>query len=421
MSAAWSLRTRLLRRVLIGIGVSWLLGLTLSVLVLNHEMGELLDESLRSSARFALEVYRASGVAALPPETAETQMRILQHGAEVTGADWPALTQSGGHDVAGWRVYRMDDAAQGITVEVGLSNAWRFDELLESVGWLLLMMVPVLLITVVAIARAVGSALRPATRFAARLQARKPGDLSPVKGSDLPRELAPMAQSVNLYLGRIRDHVDAERQFATLAAHELRTPIAAASAQAQLIAGGMADAGTGARMVAALRRLSQLVERLLQLSRADMVGAGAEHSDLVQMTRMVIADTGGKAVFDDGDVEEALVPVPPEALALILSNLLSNARDHGTGDIRVRLHPGPVLTISNRAAPGAVFHARAFEKSAQSAGSGLGLGIVQKIARKEGIGLSFDIVDTNAAVTLRFQPATSAAPAPAASPDDGSD
>lgn len=400
--AGWSLRGRLLRRVLIGIGLSWLVGLALSMQVLNHEMGELLDDSLESSARFSLALYREAGAVDQPTQVGETAIRIMQNGAEVVGADWPALTQSGGYDVAGWRVYRVDDPASGISVEVGQSDEWRQDELLESIGGLLLVMLPVVLITVVAIARAVASALRPATRFAARLEARKPGDLSPVKGSDLPRELAPIAQSVNRYLGRIGDHVEAERQFATHAAHELRTPIAAASAQAQLIAAGMADADAAPRMVAALGRLSQLVDRLLQLSRAEMPGAGAERSDLVQMVRMVIADTGIEAVFDDGDIESASVPVRSEALALILGNLLRNAQAHGTGDIRLLLRPGPVLTVSNRVAPDAVFHPRNFEKSARSQGTGLGLGIVEKIAGKEGIGLAFRVAQGRAEVTLRF-------------------
>ena len=117
---------------------------------------------------------------------------------------------------------------------------------------------------------------------------------------------------------------------------------------------------------------------------------------------MVIADTGVAAVFDDGDITTAPVQVQSEALALILGNLLRNAQDHGAGDFRVRLRAGPVLTISNRVGPDAAFHLRNFQKSAGSRGTGLGLGIVQKIAGKDGIGLAFNIVNGRAEVTLRF-------------------
>ena len=78
------------------------------------------------------------------------------------------------------------------------------------------------------------------------------------------------------------------------------------------------------------------------------------------------------------------------------------ARDHGTGDIRVRLAPGPVLTVSNRVDADGAFHHNMFEKSARSSGTGLGLGIVQKIAGKEGIGLGFEIAGGRARVELRF-------------------
>ena len=401
-NANWSLRGRLLRRVVIGIGASWLLGLALSLAVLNHEMGELMDDSLRASARFSLALYQSAGAVDLPAQDGDYTTRVMRDGVEITGAAWPVQSENGGHDVDGWRVYRLSDPASGISVEVGQSDAWRREELIESIGWLSLMMLPLSLIVVVIIARAVASALRPATDFADRLQARKPGDLSPVAAGDLPRELVAIPRAMNLYLDRIRDHVEAERQFATHAAHELRTPIAAASAQAQVIAAGMGDGDSAPRMVAALRRLSQLVDRLLQLSRAEMIGAGQGSSDLVQVTRMVIADTGVAAVFDDGDIEAAQVPVQPESLALILGNLLRNAQDHGTGDIRVRLRPGPVLTVSNRVAPGATFHLRNFEKSTQSRGTGLGLGIVQKIAGKDGIALEFTVTGDRAEAILRF-------------------
>ena len=184
--------------------------------------------------------------------------------------------------------------------------------------------------------------------------------------------------------------------------------MAAASAQAQALAAGVADPAAAQRIVESLQRLGELVDRLLQLSRADAAGASPARSDLVQITRMVIADTRGDIVFDDGDVDSALVSIQPEALALILSNLLRNARDHGTGRVRVTLEEGPILTITNPTGADAAFRHGTFEKSARSSGTGLGLGIVQKIAGKDGIELSFAIENAIAKVVLRF-PAAAAA------------
>lgn len=403
MSRPWSLRTRLLRRVLLGIGLSWGIGLALAIGALHHEMGELVDESLKTTGRFVLSIHREADGMRLPQQGTGIGIRIIRDGREIHRADWQPLAKDGGHDVPGWRVFRLSDPEGGISVEVGQSDQWRREELTESAAWLIVIMIPVLLIALLAVSRVVASALRPADRFARSLQARKPGDLTAIDAPSLPRELAPIRDAMNFYLDRIRAHVEAERQFAVHAAHELRTPVAAASAQAQAIAAGVADPSAAQRIVEALRRLGELVDRLLQLSRADAANTGLATCDLVQVTRMVMADLRGDIVFDDGDVESALVPIHPEALALILGNLLRNARDHGTGRVRVTLGEGPILTIRNPAGPDAAFRHGNLEKSVRSGGTGLGLGIVHKIAGKEGIELGFSVEDGWAKVTLGFR------------------
>lgn len=408
MSRSWSLRGRLQRRVLLGVGLSWGIGLALAVGALKHEMGELVDKSLLATGQFVLSVYRETGAVPDVGQTADIKIRVLDGGREIQGGDWAVLPEDGGHDVPGWRVIRLSDPDSAVTVEVGQNDKWRRDELAESVLWLVAIMLPVLLIVLFAISRVVASVMRPADRFARTLETRKPGDMTPIDAPRLPREMAPIRDSVNFYLDRTRAHVEAETQFAVHAAHELRTPVAAASAQAQALAAGVADPAAAQRIVESLQRLGELVDRLLQLSRADAAGASPARSDLVQITRMVIADTRGDIVFDDGDVDSALVSIQPEALALILSNLLRNARDHGTGRVRVTLEEGPILTITNPTGADAAFRHGTFEKSARSSGTGLGLGIVQKIAGKDGIELSFAIENAIAKVVLRF-PAAAAA------------
>jgi len=276
-------------------------------------------------------------------------IRIIDTGQEVA-APWSMLTADVSQDMAGWRVYCLSDADSGLIVDVGHSDAWRQEEQVESLGGLML---PVLLVALIAVRQAVASALRPTTRFAQACACAAPRPvLSPLGGYDLPQELAPISHSLNGYLDSIRIHVEAERLFAAHAAHELRTPIAAASAQAQLIVRGLGDDEAPHRMTAALRRLGQLVERLLDLSRAEAGPTGGEGCDLVQVTPMVIAETEAEVVFDDGDFPDAWVDTHPDALALLL---LRNAEDHGTGSIRVTLSPGPRLAVSNRTALGAAF------------------------------------------------------------------
>ncbi|MBC7153576.1 MAG: HAMP domain-containing histidine kinase [Rhodobacteraceae bacterium] len=411
MSAPRSLRGRLIRRMMVGASLSGLVGVVIAAFVIAHEMGDLMDDTLAGSARLALALYQGSGNVGAIDLGETAAIRITDAGGAVISAPWAPLSHDGGYDVEGWRVFRLSDPQGRIVVEVGQSNAGRNDELFESTTWLLGLMLPVLLVALIAVSRAVASGLRPATRFADTLGRRDARDLSPVAQSDLPSELTTIPLALNRYLASIRTHVDAERQFATNAAHELRTPIAAASGQAQLIAAGLADDGAANRLAGALQRLGRLVERLLQLSRAEAGMIGTGQCDLVQVTRMLIVETGLPVVFDDGDMARMPVATDPDALALILRNLMQNAADHGTGDLRVSLAPGPVLTVSNAVARGAAFRHATFDKSASSHGAGLGLAIVARVAEAQRIDLTFAIEAGRATVTLRFAPQPCSDPA----------
>lgn len=142
------------------------------------------------------------------------------------------------------------------------------------------------------------------------------------------------ATALNGYLQRIQTQIEAERQSATHAAHELRTPLAVASAQAQLIATGAGDAGAARKMSAALDRLGRIAERLSQLSRAKLQFDGPAGCDLVRIIRIVLAEQPeASVIFVDADLEAAPVAVHPDAIALLVGNALRNAIEHGTGGV----------------------------------------------------------------------------------------
>ncbi|MTH62400.1 histidine kinase dimerization/phospho-acceptor domain-containing protein [Paracoccus litorisediminis] len=403
MNRDWSLRSRLTHRLVLGVSLGWLTGLFIAIFVIAHEMTELLDDSLKASAHVASAAF-ASGQGTerldLDPDYA---IRILRNGAETTPAPWPEQQADGTHQLPGWRIYRLSRDQGALVVEVGQSDEWRRDELLESVEALLVLMLPVLLVVLLTVRRAIAAALGPALRFAAVLKDRPATDLSPFADADLPRELQPIPVALNGYLQRIHNHIESERQFATNAAHELRTPLASASAQAQLIAAGRGDAGAARAMTAALDRLARIIERLLQLSRAEAGIDGHARCDLVRIIRIVIAAEDRTAIlFDDGDIERAMIAVHPDAVALLLGNALRNAVEHGTGSVTLTLRPGPILQIRNPVAPGAAYRHETFAKSAGSTGAGLGLTIMRRMAERNGLGFDTRIDGQIATLTLDF-------------------
>ena len=69
-----------------------------------------------------------------------------------------------------------------------------------------------------------------------RLLSRNPNDLSPFV-IETPRELETVVSAINRFILRLDRRIEAVQSFVADAAHQLRTPIAAIRAQAELAAG----------------------------------------------------------------------------------------------------------------------------------------------------------------------------------------
>ncbi|MGC5198895.1 sensor histidine kinase, partial [Aphanothece microscopica] len=108
-----------------------------------------------------------------------------------------------------------------------------------------------------------------------------------------------MAATLNGVLTRLKAAFEAERSFAANAAHELRTPLAGAIAQAQRLQAETADPIAVARAAdveATLKRLTRLSERLMQLARAEGGRLRIDTpGDLRTIARLVADDAGRTA------------------------------------------------------------------------------------------------------------------------------
>jgi two-component system OmpR family sensor kinase len=262
-------------------------------------------------------------------------------------------------------------------------------------------LIAILPLTALVVWLAIHLSFRPAIAFRDAIGERGRGNLTPVDGSGLPSELAPVAAAVNALIARLRSALEAERSFTANSAHELRTPIAAALAQTQRLVAEMPEAGRErARSIeSALRRLARLSEKLLQLAKAEGGGLVAETpSDLGAVLALVVDEIARSG--DDDRIELAapeggvMSDVDPDAFAVLARNLVENALKHGTSDdavevvldrdsLVVRNH-GPVV-----AAGDVERLMRPFERgSSRSDGSGLGLAIVVAVCRGAGLELS---------------------------------
>jgi two-component system OmpR family sensor kinase len=243
------------------------------------------------------------------------------------------------------------------------------------------------------------AALRPVDRMRTAAAALPPGKRLPVPVAR--DELRSLAEEINGLLTRRDEAVARLERFTGDAAHELRSPVAAIRAQAE-VAVMHPDPELAEETLRAVAdeatRLTTMLSDLLALARAD---AGqrppAEPVDLVAAARAAMARADGVAV--DEPVLQLIAPTPaevaasPSEVALVLDNLVANARRYARSLVRISVLPaGRVVRLlvedDGPGIPEADRH-RIFDRFvrvAPEAGGGAGLGLALVAALVEGRG-----------------------------------
>ena len=155
-----------------------------------------------------------------------------------------------------------------------------------------------------------------------------------------------MIDALNGLFQRIADLMESERRFTADAAHELRTPIAAIRAQAQ-VALGEAEAGPRRHALQATLdgcdRATRLVAQLLTLSRLEAGADGtATEVDLSELVRRVVADEAPQGLRKQQTIEvdaadACRVNGDATLLAVLTRNLVDNALRYSPEHAAVRI------------------------------------------------------------------------------------
>jgi signal transduction histidine kinase len=205
-----------------------------------------------------------------------------------------------------------------------------------------------------------------------------------------PPEVKSLAAVFNATVAKLERLVHSQDEFVADASHELRTPLTALRLRLENLPEG-ADRDAALRES---RRLSELVDGLLALARADSGDAGAERVDAAVVVRerrdawLPVADEQGVTL--EASLDEALaVRTVHSRLAQVLDNLIANALEVSPAGATVTLAarstpPWIELHISDEG-PGlsAEQRERAFDRfwraGSGGGGSGLGLAIVRRL------------------------------------------
>ncbi len=310
-----------------------------------------------------------------------------------------------------WRVFGLRDQALGYTVLVGQRYAIR-NELVDEISQRLIVPFAIALPVLAGLVwLAVGQGLAPLRRVAREIEHRQPDRLEPLALHEVPAEIRPLAQAINALLRRIADALERERRFTDDAAHELRTPLAAIKAQAQVALRsqpGAAQRRALEQVVCGVDRAAHVVEQLLTLARLgpDAGCTGESAVDLAQLcaetAALLAPDARNKDVELVLDTEgQAMATGDPAGLGILVRNLLHNAVHYTPPGGRVRIIVGPapgggsrirILDTGPGLPPGA--GEQVFERfyrgdnAAGVQGCGLGLAIAREIALRHHARLS---------------------------------
>ncbi len=250
---------------------------------------------------------------------------------------------------------------------------------------------------------AVNSAMRPLRRLERDFAARSSRDLTPVD-VEVPQEIASLVAALNRFIERIDRQLRVMRTLIGDASHQLRTPIAALRAQADL-AREATDADEQLRIVEKIhdrsRNLSRLTDQLLNHA---MIIHRADSVDLSPVDLRVVA-SDAVAQFDQTlsggdrtvriDLPEAPMVCDGDALSLVeaCKNLINNAVAYGKPPFTVFVRDDGAafcLGVRDRGAGMAEeMWADAGKRFARRSGvsstsAGLGLSIVSAVGRAHG-------------------------------------
>jgi two-component system OmpR family sensor kinase len=417
-----SLQRRLAFALTGGIIVLWLMATVAAGLLLRHETDEVFDSALQEVVQRVLplayteilgrEAEAEPGLQEVASVGAHreyityivrdaTGRRLLQsHDADL--AQFPPNPAHGFSDGPSSRLYTEVAVSGTLIVTAAERPGHRQKAVRDAIkvlAWPLVLLLP---LGIAGTWVLVAVSLRPVVAFRNEIESRGSGHLEPVSGIHLPSEIAPVAEAVNALMARVRRALDAERTFTANSAHELRTPVAAALAQAQRLRAELPEGEAHARTVeieSALKRLARLSEKLLQLARAEGASLlGEAPQDLVPALHLVLDDLAAK-----GAVAVALPPagrfvstLDMDAFAILARNLIENALKHGDASQPVRValtddgrfsvvSAGPVLEPAILAA----MTQRFVRGTTMAEGAGLGLSIVQAIAEGVGAEIAF--------------------------------
>jgi two-component system OmpR family sensor kinase len=363
----------------------------------------------------------------LPPLTGERVhkwgsyvVQVFDGTGQVRSNSWPGMSAqlqagAGFHNVRAddtpWRVYTtgLNEANGARRVQVLQSGEFRRHLAAERVGVATLPVLVLLPLSVFILWCVAAMMSRAIADIARQASVQDEHSITELPLDRVPHEIAPLVQSFNSLLTRLRDAFATQRRFVQDAAHELRTPITAVSLQLENLRGDFAAGAPAqrfAQLEAGVLRAQRLVDQLLRLSRQESAPESTRtpvnvHQVLHESINTLITLADQRRI--DLGLETSGVPAEAAMLSCssadlrsVVDNMIENALRYSPEgavvDVRVLSQHGKLAIEVADTGPGIPpeLLSRVFDRffrvpGGDVRGSGLGLAIAQSAAQRCGM------------------------------------
>ncbi|MDE1164716.1 MAG: ATP-binding protein [Pseudomonas sp.] len=419
-----SLRRSMMRVLFLTIGICWVLSLAALLIYTQVSSSSIWDKQLQSVAKALLLAVpqddpssrdqspgppmRSAGLAEAGLMTYQVWDGREHLMARAPGApdiplqaDFKNGFSSPLVDGKTWRVYSTSDSSGQWVVQVGNLHSVIDAEMRRKAFIALSITTLVLGLVGLLMWRVLRRALLPVVVIEGALRGRRRLDLTPLPVRALPSELQPLVQAFNQMLGQLDQALESERRLIGNAAHELRTPLSALQAHAQvaLRATTLADKdATLLKLLVVVQRSARLSEQLLDMARLDASSHGPQRTeaDLGELIGYVADEFDVQAAQQQRTIHLNLQPCQIQCdideMGILLRNLIDNALRYTQPGGRVRIScaatpGGGYLTVADDG-PGvpeaereAIFERFHRITGTGERGSGIGLSLVKSIAQ----------------------------------------
>jgi signal transduction histidine kinase len=235
-------------------------------------------------------------------------------------------------------------------------------------------------------------------------------------------EFASLADSLNQLIERVRRAASLQEQFASDAAHELRTPLALLKTRVEV---NLKKDRTAEEHVNAQRAMLKQIDRLASivgalLATARQQGGATQVEDFGSAVRSAVNDwrelTQWPASALQVDIDECTSTMSQDETDVIVRNLLENAARHSPEGCPIQLRVvcsnglismtvrdfGPGLTAEQMTLAFERFYRADEGRDRQDGGAGIGLAVVKRIVESHHGSVAFEPVEVGAMLVLRL-------------------